>query len=136
MEALNVAITIVGSILGGGALVTLIQFLINRHDKKNDKYEGILTEIKGVKREIDDLRYQFNEDRATNARIRILQFSDDLRHNIQRSKESFDQVHQDIDMYNKYCREHAEYENSKAVAAIKYIETIYQECMEQKGFLN
>ena len=77
-----------------------------------------------------------SEDRATNARIRILQFSDDLRHGISRSKESFDQIHQDIDRYNSYCKEHAEYENSLAVAAIKYIEAKYQDYLDKDGFLD
>lgn len=129
MEGWNIAITIIASIFGGGALLTLLQFLISRHDKKHDKTEEVMKEIKAIRQEIKDLKEDLDEHIATNARVRILQFSDECRHGLKHSKESFDQVHQDIDYYNAYCRSHPDYENSRAVAAIEHIRAVYTKCL-------
>ena len=119
-------VTIITSIVGGGALLTFIQFLINRHDNKNDKYKEIADEIKLIRADIESLKADMAEDRATNARIRILTFADEVLHKQKHSKESFDQIHEDMDRYNKYCKEHENYENSKAVAAMATINKAYQ----------
>ena len=76
------------------------------------------------------------EDRATNARIRILRFSDEVRHGVLHSKESFDQVNLDIDTYHRYCEDHPEYKNNRAVMAIANIQRVYAKCLENNGFLD
>ena len=118
--------TVFASIIGGGALLTFIQFLINRHDNKNDKYKEIVNEIKLIRTDIEALKADMAEDRATNARIRILTFADEVLHKQKHSKESFDQIHEDMDRYNAYCNSHKDYENSKAVAAMATINKAYQ----------
>lgn len=144
----DTAITILLSIFGGGGLVTLLQFFINRHDKKHDKYSDVVSEIRGIRTELDEIKADFNhglsrlqreleDDRATNARIRIIQFSDEIQHNVKHSKESFDQAHSDIDMYTAHCRKYADYENSKAEAAIANIQKQYQRILDKEtDFLN
>lgn len=134
---MNTALTIVLSIFGGGSLVTLLEFFINRYDEKHGKYNAIIEEIKKIHSEIGNIRKELDEDRATNARIRILNFSDEIQHYVQHSRESFDQVHEDIDMYRTYCNTHDDYENSKANAAIENIETVYKKCLAgEESFLN
>ena len=128
-------ITIVVSIFGGGALLSFIQYLINRHDEKKGKGKTIVDEIKAIRNDLDALRIEIGEDRATNARIRILKFSDEVRHNVLHSKESFDQVNSDIDTYRQYCEEHPEYKNNRAVMAIKNIECVYADCLKNRNFL-
>lgn len=128
-------ITIILSIFGGGALLSFLQYLINRHDERKGKRKVLLTAIEAVRKEIDALRTEINEDRATNARIRILSFSDEVRHNVRHSKESFDQVNSDIDTYRRYCEKHPEYKNNRAVMAIANIERVYSECLKQCDFL-
>lgn len=68
-------------------------------------------------------------------RMRILQFADELRRGIEHSEEFFDQVLDDITAYEHYCDTHAEYENSKAMAAIQKIERTYQERLDKNDFL-
>ena len=133
---LPIAVTIILSIFGGGALTSLLQYLITRHDEKNGKYKEVIDDLKETRKDIEGLRAELAEDRATNARIRILQFSDDLHHGLNKSKESFEQVHQDIDRYNKYCKAHKDYENSLAVAAISHIQHEYTERLSNDGFLD
>lgn len=128
-------ITIILSIFGGGALLTFLQYLITRHDEKKGKNKTIMKAIEEVRKDLDVLRSEISEDRATNARIRILSFSDQVRHNVRHSKESFDQVNSDIDTYRRYCEKHPEYKNNRAVMAIANIERVYAECLQQHDFL-
>lgn len=127
--------TIVISIFGGGALLTFLQYLITRHDEKKGKNKNLMTAIEEVRKELDALRNEIKEDRATNARIRILSFSDEVRHNVRHSKESFDQINDDIDTYRRYCEKHPDYKNNRAVMAISNIERVYAECLQQHDFL-
>ena len=128
-------VTIVLSIFGGGALLSFLQYLISRHDEKSGKHNSLLEAVNKVKEELDALRAEINEDRATNARIRILSFSDEIRHNVRHSKESFDQINSDIDTYRRYCDKHPGYKNNRAVMAISNIERVYEECLQQHDFL-
>ena len=128
-------ITIILSIFGGGALLTFLQYLITRHDEKTGKHKTIMDAIEVVRKELDALRGEINEDRATNARIRILSFSDEVQRNVRHSKESFDQINSDIDTYRRYCDKHPDYKNNRAVMAIANIERVYAECMKEHDFL-
>lgn len=120
----------------GAALVALIQFFVNRHDEKKGKNDTIKGEIAAVKKSVDKLAAEVAMDRATSARIRILQFSDEVRHGVKHSKESFDQVNLDIDAYKKYCETHKDYQNNRAKMAIANIEHIYAQCLASNAFLN
>lgn len=119
----------------GAALVSLFQFLLTRKDKKDEKKDEIRAAVTGIKYELDTLRDEIAEDRATDARIRILRFSDEVRHSVRHSKESFDQVNLDIDTYRRYCKEHPNYRNNRAVMAIANIERVYAECLRKQDFL-
>lgn len=130
--------TVFAALMGGSfgaALVGLVQFLINRKDEKKGKCSSVISAIGGLQKELDCLRNDFSEDRATNARIRILRFSDEVRHNVRHSKESFDQVNLDIDTYNRYCETHPNYKNNRAVMAIANIERVYAQCLIDNDFL-
>ncbi|MGN0227474.1 MAG: hypothetical protein ACI4AI_05365 [Paludibacteraceae bacterium] len=129
------AITVILSIVGGGALLSFIQYLITRYDEKKGKSKTLMKAIEEVRKDIDALRNEISEDRATNARIRILGFSDEVRHNVRHSKESFDQINSDIDTYRRYCEKHPDYRNNRAVMAIANIERVYKKCMQENDFL-
>lgn len=128
-------ITIIGFVCGG-AFLTFLQFLINRHDEKKGKKDAILKAIEKIEKEIESLRGEAAEDRADNARIRILQFSDECLHGSIHSKEHFDQINQDIDRYRAYCNSHPSYQNNRSVQAIANIERIYQKCLADNSFLD
>lgn len=111
--------------IGGGGVLAFIQFLINRRDEKNGKFKSIIDAIDQTREEIKNLRHDFQEQKVTEARIRILRFSDELKSHHDRSEESYDQILDDIDLYERYCKEHPEYENNKAVTAIANIKNSY-----------
>lgn len=123
-------------IIGGGAFLTFLQFLIKRHDEKAGKKDVVIKAIEKIEKELETLRGEAAEDRADNARIRILQFSDECRHGTQHSKEHFDQINQDIDRYKAYCTAHPDYKNNKSVQAIAYINNIYQQSLTDNSFLD
>lgn len=120
----------------GAAVVELIRFLVNRHDQKTGKHDAVRAELEGLREDLSALSAEVAEDRATNARIRILSFSDEVRHGVRHSKESFDQVNLDIDAYRRYCDGHRDYKNNRAVMAIANIERVYKACMEKHDFLD
>ena len=112
---------------GSTALFGFFEFLIKRHDAK-----------KGVLAEVRSLRAEFEESKAVEARRRILQISDELLHedtDRRHSKEYFDQILDDITLYEKYCEAHKDFKNNKAVASITHIKKIYNERLEKKDFL-
>jgi hypothetical protein len=128
-------VEIVLAIIGSGACFTFIQFLISRHDEKKGKHKRIMDAISAIKKEIDEIKKGIERDRAENARIRILNFSDEIRHYVVHSKESFDQVNVDIDTYRNYCNKHSDYKNNKAAMAIANIEKVYEDNLQNNSFL-
>lgn len=75
------------------------------------------------------------ENEATTCRYRILRFNDEILHDQKHTKEHFDQILDDVTRYEKFCAEHPEYENNKAVMAIENIKRVYQKCSNDNTFL-
>lgn len=112
----SVLISFGGFILGGGFL-GFLQHMIDRHDQKKGKksaeveaIEKLETKIDTQKKDMDkrfediDRRFtalsqRMDMENATDARIRILGFSDEIMHGVRHSEESFNQVLQDITGY-------------------------------------
>lgn len=86
-------------------------------------------------KEIKSLHEKREESEATTRRYRILRFDDEIRHEKKHTKEHFDQVLDDIMIYNNYCKSHPDYKNNKAVMAIENIETTYRKCAREHTFL-
>ena len=126
--------TFLGIILGGSFLA-FIEFLINRHDKRNDKLNTILEKITSLEKKVNDLDTKNDEQNAINARIRIMRFADDLMDGRERSKESYDQCLEDVDTYEKYCEVHHDFQNGKTVATIAYLRSVYAKRLEGHDFI-
>ena len=95
----------------------------------------VLTQVAELKEDLDDLKMEYELERVRQARQRILRFNDEILFEKRHSKEHFDEILDDINVYERYCREHKEYENNKAVLAISTIKEVYQECMDTHDFL-
>lgn len=100
-----------------------------------DKLEAVQTDVTNLKEKHDELRNRMDKDDADDCRTRILRFGDELRRGVEHSEEFFNQILDDISDYERYCTEHPEYKNSKAVNAIAEIDKVYQRCMEKNSFL-
>ena len=75
------------------------------------------------------------EYRIKGARQRILRFSDDIMLGKNHSLEHYNDILDDIDIYEDYCDINPGYINNKAEMAIELIRTTYQEHMVNHDFL-
>lgn len=72
---------------------------------------------------------------ANRQRERILQFNNELLRNIPHTREDFIEILAVIDAYNSYCRTHEDYQNNRAIHAIKNIERVYDDRLAKRDFL-
>ena len=72
---------------------------------------------------------------ANRLRERILQFNNELLRNIPHTREDFIEILAVIDAYNSYCRTHEDYQNTRAIHAIKNIERVYDDRLAKRDFL-
>ena len=127
----------------GGALiaafVSIVTLLLNRKWQKEDRTADRITEL-SVK--IDNVADKLDEhidanemETVQSARVRILRFADECRREEKHSKEFFDSVLDDIDLYEQYCDSHPKFKNNKTVASTKVIKDLYQECIIGDKFI-
>ena len=128
-------LTVLVSMLTGGAFLAFLQFMIQRHDNKSEKRNELFAKLDALDDRLDVIEGQMDKERAVQSRIRVLRLSDEIRRGVLHSKEYFDQCLDDVTLYRQYCHDHPEFENSKAVLAIESIEKIYAKCLEQNDFL-
>ena len=95
----------------------------------------VLEQVSILFKEVDTLKKDEELERARQARQRILRFNDEILFEKRHSKEHFDEILDDIDTYEEYCRTHEDYENNKAVLAIATIREVYKDCLKTHDFL-
>lgn len=134
-------------VLGSGGVLVLILSLVQITPVKINPWSAIarglgravngelIKKIDNLDHEIKDLRNVCDERDATLMRTHILHFNDELLHDKNHTKEHFDQILDDITSYEKYCDEHPDYKNNKAVCAIENIKRTYEKRMQKHDFL-
>lgn len=138
-------LTGIASILVGGGLFAFIQFLINRHDSRNDKNKEILKAIsdldakveerfKALDEKIDLVDAKGDERNAVSSRVRILRFADEMQEDRKHSKDSWDQCLSDVTEYERYCEDHPKFKNGQTAATVSYIKRVYEERLEKHDF--
>lgn len=126
--------TFIGIILGGSFLAFL-EFLIQRHDKKHDRFKGIEDEIKALRDCIIKVDEKADRREAISCRVRILRFEDELQEERHHSKDSFDQVLSDITTYDRYCEKHPDFRNHQTTATVEHIRKVYDERLDKRDWL-
>ena len=101
----------------------------------NQLNKGIISKLEKVEKDVAEVKREVGESSAVTSRYRILRFDDEILHEIKHSKEHFDQILLDIDVYEKFCEEHPDFRNNLAVMAIKHIKEIYAKCSRENSFL-
>lgn len=105
----------------------------------NSEVIGMLNELKDAqKSNTDRLNEHIRLDDERNAdehRARILRFNNELIRDIPHTKEEFIDILADIDVYERYCEQHPEYRNNRAVHAIANIGRAYDERLVKHDFL-
>lgn len=123
--------TIAGGAMGG-ALIGLIQFLIQRKDEKDGKYAGILDAITKMTAEVQDIRHDQRERDAVLARTHILRFNDELYNGLHHTREYFDQIIDDIKIYEKFCKENPEFTNGRTEQAARFVRNEYERLYKER----
>lgn len=95
----------------------------------------IMNEVKKIDNKLDNHIKDEEEERIRNIRQRILRFNDEILMGKRHSKEHFDEILSDIDVYEQYCLAHLDYKNNKAGLAIETIKEVYSECVDEHSFL-
>ncbi len=108
---------------------------INIQKKFSDAIATIEATQQNNLKSLNELAKMIAENEATTCRYRILRFNDEILHDQKHTKEHFDQILDDITRYEQFCTDHPDYENNKAVMAIKNIKRVYEKCSDDNTFL-
>lgn len=95
----------------------------------------VLRDLKTVKQDLTDHIRIDGERDADEHRARILRFNNELLRDIPHTKEEFIDALADIDFYERYCRDHENYKNNRAVHAIANISRVYDDRLREHDFL-
>ena len=95
---------------------------------------GKLLGVKAVSDKVDALEQKVDENQATTMRVRILRFENELQEERIHSKDSWDQVMDDIDRYEKYTEKHPKFKNNITVASINHIKNKYGELLAERAW--
>ena len=95
----------------------------------------VTRELSEIKEKLDGHVTMDDRRNADGHRTRILHFNNELLRDIDHTKEEFTEVIREIDAYEKYCKEHPDYPNNRAVMAIENIRDVYKERLKRHDFL-
>ena len=84
---------------------------------------------------ITDVQAEVNENAAMSSRYRILRFDDEIRHKVLHTKEHYDQIIVDIDIYEAFCKCNPDFRNNLAHKAISNIKRMYDVHNDDNSFL-
>ena len=86
--------------------------------------------------QIKTLSNKFDKRNAEDTRNRILRFGDEVKNKqLRHSEEYYNQILADITDYDKYCREHPNFQNERTVVTTKIIKESYEEHVKNNDFL-
>ena len=132
---------------GGGGLLVLALTVIQLAPIKVNPWSAIakaigravnaevLAELERTRIKLDNHIKTDDERAADMHRARILRFNQELIRQIPHTREEFIEVLTEIDRYQRFCREHPDYPNSRAVHAIANIGRVYDERLQKHDFL-
>ena len=141
-------------LLGGGGSLLVLMTLVQIAPIKINPWSfiaktigkainaDVMAEMKEIKanqaktQEKLESHIRVDDDRnADGHRQRILQFNTELLRDIPHTREDFIEILAEIDFYEKYCEEHKDYKNSRAVHAIANISRVYDDRLKKHDFL-
>lgn len=119
--------------IGWGVVAIIILSLVQVSPIKINPWSFIAKHIgRALNKEIFD---RLDLEAAITSRVRILRFNDELLRDEKHTKEAFDQVLSDIDVYEAYCASHPDFKNNRTKMSASYIIASYQEHLEKHDFL-
>ena len=126
-EAVLVAL-VTGALTLIGTIVTTISTSITSKKKISDKIDAV--ELK--------LSRHIEEDECRDAkqtRIRILRFYDEICDGKKHSENHYEDILEDIDYYEQFCKAHKNFHNTKGKIAMEGIKSTYAKLKKENRFL-
>lgn len=123
----EIVLGLVGVLTGSGVM-TVVLALLQRRWQRRDKLDEIQRSLV-AHCQADDERY------IKQCRTRILRFNDEVIRGMEHTEEHFNDVLEDITEYTRYCNDHKDFKNEKAVLAIENVKRVYRWCAENDRFL-
>lgn len=118
---------------------TITKDLSEKIDKMNNKIDEnnkrVQKQIDSIESKIDKIDYTIDENKAVEARTRILRFGDEVSHGKNHSRDHFQQVLLDITNYNNYCLNHKEFKNDMTKMTAERIKEDYMTRDRNNSFL-
>ena len=134
-------------LLGGGGLLLILMTLVQIAPIKVNPWSAlakalgravnadICHRLDGIEAKLDGHIAMDDRRTADSRRAQILHFNNELLRPINHTKEEFIEILAKIDEYERYCEEHPEYPNNRAVLAIENIREVYKERLKKRDFL-
>lgn len=134
-------------LLGGGGLLLILMTLVQIAPIKVNPWSAlakalgravnadICHRLDGIEAKLDGHITMDDRRTADSRRAQILHFNNELLRPINHTKEEFIEILAKIDEYERYCEEHPEYPNNRAVLAIENIREVYKERLKKRDFL-
>lgn len=110
------------------SLIGLIPTIISNRKKTQESIEK-------VQKTLDDHIKEDEDARARSQRYRILRFYDEMCEHKKHSESHFEDILDDIDKYEIYCKAHPDFKNNRGEAAMAYIKQTYAKLKASGGFL-
>lgn len=104
-------------------------------DRRSGWKQSIMDQLQEIRDDISNLKIKQADDTADAWRSLILQFDAEMRRDQKHTYEEFDNIIDTIDNYEKHCKTHPDYANTKATAAIKHIKEVNAELKETREYL-
>lgn len=126
-----------------GAKTALVIFLLSAVEISPIKFNpwswigGLIGKFLGIRAlwdKVDAIDKKVDENQATTIRVRILRFEDEVQAERDHSKDSWDQVMDDICRYELYTETHPEFKNNITVASINHLKRKYEELLEKRAW--
>lgn len=121
------------------ALIGIIPAILTNGKKTRDSVqaqnEATQAQMTAIKTALDSHIREDEDDKARNARYRILRFYDEICEGRRHSESHFEDILDDIDRYERYCSTHPDYKNSRGRVAMKNIQLTYERLKSEGKFL-
>lgn len=121
------------------ALTSVITLVLQRRwqvkDKRAEHDDECRQTLKRIESKLDAHITADAEDNIKQRRTQFLIFADEISRGVHHSKEHFESIIELVDDYDRYCKAHPDFPNSKAMAAERLIKDTYQSRLSKGDWL-
>ena len=135
MNSVTVSIICACLALLGVLLNLFMPRIWSKRDKSAGKLDTIKLEIGDLKQTLAEHIEEDERRDILQARRRVIDFADECRRGVRHSEEHFNNVLDDITVYDRYCTSHPSFPNRQAESSIRLIMDVYDVCKRENDFI-